>query len=127
MAWYDRKTICKVLKEQDPEQFETKLADLMAKRVKGEPVLKYEDGYFIAIVTYEEIEIPDDTEPVTEEFHELGIRYVCNQCPYLEKDGDKRRKYHKCKYAEYGMAREDQECCEYFYKLLKQGKIVTRF
>lgn len=126
MSWYERKTVCKVLKESEPDVFEQKLAELLSKKQKNEPIIKYDNGYFIAVVTYEEIIIPEE-DTVAEEFHQQGIRYVCSQCPHLQMDGDKRRKYHPCKYAEYGTAREDQECCEYFYKLLKQGNIVPRF
>lgn len=63
------------------------------------------------------------TTPVTDEFEKEGIRYLCKNCPHLEIGKDKRRKLWPCQYAEYGMARMDCGCCEFFYKQLKQGKI----
>lgn len=127
MTWYKKHTVCKVLKEEDPKVFEEKIADLLRKTQRTEPIVKYDNGYFIAVLTYEEFDFPDDEkETVADEFHRQGIRYVCAQCPHLEQDGDKRRKYHTCKYAELGTAREDQECCELFYKQLKQGNVIPR-
>lgn len=127
MSWYKKQTVCKVLKETEAEVFEKKIADLLRRTQKRDPIIKYDNGYFIAVLVYEEFTFPEDEiKTVADEFHEQGIRYVCAQCPYLEQDGDKRRKYHTCKYSEYGTAREDQECCELFYKQLKQGTVVPK-
>lgn len=66
---------------------------------------------------------PSET-PVTDEFAKEGIRYLCKECPYLEVGQDKRRKVWPCKYATYGMSRTESNCCEMFYKKLKQGEIT---
>jgi hypothetical protein len=123
--WYKKRKCCKVLKESDPEIFEHKYAEYADKA--QDPIITFSDGYFIAVITWEEILIEDEPRTIRDEYHEQGIRYVCSQCPYLEMDGDKRRKYHPCKHHELGTAHEDHEACEYFYKLLQQGKIVPRF
>lgn len=116
---------CKVIKESDPTSFEKQYTTKVEK-IKGyDANIQYSDGYFIAVITWEETVIEEE-ETVAEEFHREGIRYVCEQCPYLEMDGDKRKKRFPCKYAEFGGSRVDSECCEMFYKLLKQGQIVPR-
>lgn len=128
--WYKKETVCRVLKETEPEVFEAKFAELVKEAGSVVPSVQYADGYFVAVVTFEKFIFPDDEEEeltVAEEFHNQGIRYVCGQCPHLQDDGDKRRNYHPCKYSELGTAHKEHECCEYFYKQLKQGTVVPRF
>lgn len=58
-----------------------------------------------------------------DEYHLEGRRYVCEQCPLHAKVTDRRRKTVPCRHHEYGEANLRHECCEYFYTMLKQGKI----
>lgn len=60
---------------------------------------------------------------VREEFHDEGIRFICGECPLHDIETNKRRKRVSCKYADNGVTHLDHECCEYFYKLLKQNRI----
>ena len=123
--WYKKRRLCKVIKETEPDEFERKYAEYSDKAT--EPIITFSDGYFIAVITWDDVIIEDEPRTVKDEFNDAGIRYVCGQCPYLEVSGDKRRKYHPCKYHELGTANAEHEACEYFYKLLKQGKVVPRF
>lgn len=126
--WVDmrprKKTLCKVIKESDADVFQDKYTALI-NSVHGsvDANVQYSDGYFVAVITYETVVWPDDERTVADEFHDEGLRYVCSQCPYLEVSGDRRRKRFPCKYSEYGTARIDSECCEMFYKKVKQGTI----
>lgn len=61
---------------------------------------------------------------VREEFHDEGIRFICGECPLHDIEPDKRRKRVSCKYSESGVTHLEHECCEYFYKLLKQNRIT---
>ena len=71
----------------------------------------------------EQIGIDPRQFSVKDEFHDAGMRFVCGECPLHDVTFDKRRKRVSCKYSETGMAHLDRECCEYFYKLLKQNRI----
>lgn len=110
---------CIAIRESDPEDFEMRYVKAL-DGVRNPDIFKdYRDGYFIAIATWkEEVE---EVETVRDEFNLEGIRYLCGDCPYLERDDDRRRKRYPCKYAEYGTARIDSEACELFYKRVKQG------
>lgn len=117
----EKENKCIALRESDPAIFGEKFA-LALKGVKAPDIFKtYQDGNFIAIITWSEE--TDVAETVKDEFNLEGIRYVCDQCPHLEKDDDKRKKWHPCKYAEFGSSRVDSEACELFYKMVKQGRV----
>ena len=77
-----------------------------------------------AIIHYKEVRYYEET--VRDEFHNEGLVYLCKQCPHIQQK-DKRIKYVDCKYAEFGHTHLDHECCELFYKELKQGKIAPRY
>lgn len=117
---------CRVIREKDTKSFEEQYTTVL-NSLQGNVDVKvqYSDGEFVAIFMYEQTYLPEE-RTIADEFHDEGIRYVCSQCPHLEIDGDKRKKRHPCKYAEYGSSRIDSECCEMFYKLLKQGRIVPK-
>lgn len=60
-------------------------------------------------------------ETVKDEYELKGITYCCRNCPYLEKDEDRRKRRHACKYAVYGEVFEDEPACERFYRELNAG------
>lgn len=112
---------CKVIKTTEPADFEQQFRSALEGVKDPQIMTDYKDGFFVAIITWQtDAEV---VETVRDEFHLEGLRYVCGQCPYLEHDGDGRKKRFPCKYAEYGTARVDSECCEMFYRQLKQGVI----
>ena len=116
-----KRQMCKAIKQETPEAFEREYIEALTD-VKSPSIYKdYKDGCFIAIITWETETL--ETETVADEFHLEGIRYVCGQCPYLEDDGDGRKKRFPCKYSEFSTVDKRQECCELFYKKLKQGLI----
>ena len=79
-----------------------------------------------AIVIYEE-DVDDEPKTVREEYNAAGYVFLCKQCPHIELPKDKRLRHVPCKYDEYGHTRLDCECCEMFYKELKQGEITPRY
>lgn len=112
---------CIAIRESDADTFAKKFDEALQGVRKPDIFKDYADSSFIAIVTWEEEE--EVIETVRDEFHREGIRYVCGQCPYLEQDDDRRRKVYPCRYSEYGQSRIDSECCEMFYRLVKQGRV----
>lgn len=125
---YKQKTV-KVVKESDALAFEEHCTTIL-KEHQATPEMAVNctpEGEFMAVFVYEETVFPEDERTIVDDFHDQGIRYVCEQCPHLQMDGDKRKKWFPCKFAEYGTSSVDREACEYFYKMLQQGKIVPRF
>lgn len=112
-----------VISETDPIKFESELNSKMKELSQLEPDVQTDitGGNFCALISWKESEIVCET--VTDEFHIEGIRHVCGECPLHDIETDKRRKRVSCRYSEFGETRLDSECCEYFYKLLKQNKI----
>ena len=93
---------------------------------KGVAYIVYDEIDYEARVreVYERHHITAESQtPVTDEYEREGIRFLCKECPYLERGKDKRRKQWPCKYATYGFSRVDSNACESFYKELKQGLI----
>lgn len=112
-----------VISASDPEQFESELNSKMKELSQLEPDVQTDitGGHFCALISWKESTIVCET--VMDEFHNEGIRHVCGECPLHDIETDRRRKRVSCRYSEFGETRLDSECCEYFYKLLKQNKI----
>lgn len=100
-------------------EFNRRAKDLNAN--KSSVTTMYDNGKFVALIEYECVERTIDT--VTDEFHMEGIKYICDECPYMEDPDDKRVMHVDCKYAEFGRTHRKQEACELFYRQIKQGKI----
>lgn len=116
---------CIAIKETEPDAFAKKYQEALSGVDNPEVQTQYSDGFFVAIITWQEARHEVDT--VADEFHMEGIRYICDQCPYLEHDGDGRKHRFPCKYSETGTAHVKHECCEVFYRQLKQGMITPRY
>lgn len=116
-----KKHECIAIKETDPDVFSAKYIQALDGIGNAEVIKQFSDGYFIAIITWHSVE--EQAETVKDEFHLEGLRYVCGQCPHLEQDYDGRKKRFPCKYSEFSSVDIRQECCELFYKQLKQGLI----
>lgn len=118
--------IRRIVSSKNPEEYEQKFNE-MAKKLAGEgPEIQdvFENGQFTTIFTYTKTEkIP---ETAKDRFLLEGQTFTCEQCPYLEKGNDKRRKRWGCPYSFTGMACTDQEACNVFYSDLAQGKIQPK-
>ena len=112
---------CVAIKETDPDVFSAKYMQALDGIGSPEVIKQFSDGYFIAIITWHSVE--EQAETVKDEVHLEGLRYVCGQCPHLDQDYDGRKKRFPCKYSVYSSVDVRQECCELFYKQLKQGLI----
>lgn len=114
-----------IVKGESLEDFEAKvnarLRDLGEKTVDKDLDLTN----LVAVLLYEETE--DFEESVRDEFYAEGKVFLCKQCPHIEIPTDKRRKWVPCKYNECGTTTLGSECCELFYKQLKQGAITPRY
>lgn len=112
---------CIAIKESDPLVFAEKYKDALKEASSPQIMTQFSDGHFVAIITWHSEE--KQVETIKDEFHLEGLRYVCGQCPHLEQDYDGRKKRFPCKYSEFSSVDIRQECCELFYKQLKQGLI----
>lgn len=112
-----------VVASSDPDVFRDEYNRVMRELAEYEPEceLKEVDGGMWAIITYTIKE--QEFDSVKDEFHAEGIRYICDQCPMHEEVKDRRIKRLPCKHSEFGETHREHECCEYFYKMLRQGKV----
>lgn len=87
--------------------------------------IKVDDGFSAVILFEMNKQAPART--VADEYHDQGLVYLCRQCPHIPLPKDGRVRHVDCKYDELGSTHLDRECCEMFYKELKQGAITPRW
>ena len=106
-----------IVKGETAEEFQEKFNSTMASLADQNPQFKFNpDLEFCAFVTYEETEYKAET--VADEYHALGLKFLCKNCPLHEEEKDKRKKNVKCKYAHLGFTKLDSCACETFYRKL---------
>ena len=106
-----------IVKGETAEEFQEKFNSTMAALADQNPQFKFNpDLDFCAFVTYEEKEYAIGT--VADEYHALGLKFLCKNCPLHEEENDKRKKRVTCKYAHLGFTKLDSEACETFYRKL---------
>lgn len=110
--------------EEFENNFNDRMSELKEKTIIDTKV-ELANG-FRATILYEEKYEPEP-RTVRDEYHDIGMIFLCKQCPHVDPPTDGRVKHMNCKYAEYGHTRIDCECCEMFYKELKQGLITPRY
>lgn len=115
--------ICATTPDKFEEQFNARMVELKGKKILDTSI---SIDNLMAIVLYED-ELPEEPQTVREEYNAAGYVFLCKQCPHIELPKDKRLKSVACKYDEFGRTRLDCECCEMFYKELKQGSITPRY
>lgn len=112
---------CVTVSEQSAEDFDRRF-DEVSRSLPKSAELKWDTKPMCVHFIYEEDEkMP---ESVMDEYELQGLLYKCRNCPYLDKDQDRRKKKHPCKYSEYGIAYDDSPACEVFYKALRAGKLT---
>ena len=62
-------------------------------------------------------------ENVRDEYVAQGYKYYCNDCPYLDRSTDGRKKIMPCPYHELGRTNITNEACLKFYEDMRNGKI----
>lgn len=114
----------KIIHEHSAQSFENEINKWMQELSEQEPQITFSENSAHSFLARIEYKITERTiETVADEFHAEGLRYLCVHCPHLERDGDKRKKWQPCRYAEYGATRIDCEACELFYRQVKTGAI----
>ena len=99
--------------EEDPQSFQDRVNAVLATKDNPEVILDKTRPY-IAYILYEmRRDIPENMTEALEYF--TGERYTCGQCPYLDKNPDKRRRWHKCRLTG-ERTRLDSPACEEVYK-----------
>lgn len=115
-----------VVASADPNQFEEQLNSRLRELADYNPTITSRDmtdGIYRVMFEWTENESTAELFSVKDEFNADGIRFICAECPLHDIETDKRRKRVSCKYADNGITHLEHECCEYFYKLLKQNRI----
>lgn len=93
----------------------------MREHSDGNPKGRWEmmNGQFIGVVEYSVTDTVPETE--LERMEQEYGRYQCIDCPFIEMDGDKRKKCFPC--VQKWQTRVDSPCCEWFYQQLEAGTI----
>lgn len=120
-----RRDRCAVIQEQDPRRFTERYNSLMDRLAEsGADVEKPKpyrsgDGFFIVVVTYQEVETI--AENVREEYEARGEFYCCADCPDYRPSSDGRKKGGYCKLRT--QTYKEAKACLSFYKRLELGEI----
>ncbi len=109
---------CVTVQASDPGHFDR--AFNIAAEEHPDAELKWHEGLCVSFI-YEERN--QTAETVAEEFELQGIKYYCKDCPNMMKGANKRERSHGCKYAEFGTVKDFTPACEYFYRMVMQGKL----
>lgn len=114
-----------LIKETDGKQFQEKLNGRLKELGQITNLTFPEGNGFCAMICYETI--IQESESVEDEYYlNYGKRYVCNDCPFLELDPDRRSVTHWCT-LQRDRVRLNSSCCDDFYRGLLDGyyAIVT--
>ena len=118
-----RKRTMQVVASDDPRIFQDDFNRAMERLAEYEPDYEIRNvgrGVW-AIITYTVVENVFDS--VKDVFHAEGKRYICDQCPLHAEVKDRRVKMVACEHAPDGSTNREHECCEYYYTMLKEGKL----
>ena len=118
----DKKLRVKVVREDNAEDFERKL-NVILENVEDPEIEWNKSMGFCAYVTYTEKE--KVIEDIKDVFHNEGVHWHCRNCPYVERTTDKRKKWVCCKIKTTGMTHLDSEACDFLYRQLLSGELMT--
>lgn len=106
------------------QDFEFKLNAISEKLHDNKPTFTFNADLTRCKVEYEKtIEISEPSPA------EVGVRFVCADCPHFEpelnRDGsvDMRKKFGGCKYALMNRTFKDSSACEVLYTAIKNGEV----
>lgn len=109
-----------VITDADPAAFQSKINKTLQehKEINGIEYNNNIPGYYSAIITYTERR--NEPENTADEYQLAGKRYICNDCPHLDLDPDRRSHTHYC------LLHRDRvtlrtPACEEFLSALKAG------
>lgn len=120
-----RKEKIRMISNADSQEFEREVNEAVDMHPDGKlGEIQFSDGKFWVVLRYEEI--TEVKESVKDEFNLEGFRFICRECPHHEPVTDGRVKWCHCKYSESGIAHLEHECCEFFYKQLKQNNVEVQ-
>lgn len=109
---------------KDPQAFQAQYnstsEELKDMELEITPVEHSECGFWAC---FHYVETEKIVETVEDEFALEGIYFTCKMCRLHDLETDGRKKWCKCKYSPNGVTNLEHGACEYFYKLVKQGKI----
>ena len=115
----------KVIHAESPEGYEeafNKFIDSLGGVETTVIDLPDKEGYQ-SIVEYYTTMPGRETLSIKDEFAMNGIRYLCKNCPYMDKPKDGRYKRTTCAFSERGVTFVDREACDLFYTKLAQHEL----
>ena len=114
---YIEKEIYKILYDRTASGFEKKLNSAIEDLEDYNPKVTISESRpsgFLAYLTYTiEHKTPEN---VADELQIRGLSIKCEDCPYLERTQDRRKKSFKCEFATYGKTFLDSPACNKFYE-----------
>lgn len=113
----------KVIQTDDPEEFERRFNEATEEYSADDVKIEIQSFTGTHCAYFFIKELKHEFNLVSDEFHEQGIHYICEQCPYHDPQEDGRKKIVWCKYADNGFTDLRHEVCEMFYKKVKQGEV----
>ena len=111
----------KIIYDKTASGFEKKLNDAIELLAEHHPEVTIDaqrQNGFLGYITYvKQVKIP---ETIGDELELRGLQIKCQDCPYIQRTPDKRRKSFPCEYAPYGSTYLDSPACNIFYEELIQ-------
>lgn len=120
------KLVRRVVSSSDVREYEETFNKVAEELASKSPTIKdiFENGTLSTVFTYEITkQIP---ECAKDKLELEGLRFTCGECPYLEDDGDKRRRWFPCPYSDLGQVHVYSEACDKFYRDYMRGDIKPR-
>lgn len=120
MKYYEVKRY-KIIYDNKVTVFEKKLNDAIEDLRDKRPEINISESRpkgFLAYITY--LECQKVPETLSDELELRGLQIKCNDCPYIQRTTDARRKRFKCPYAPYGQTYLESPACNKFYEDLIQ-------
>jgi len=109
----------RTIRATNPEDYDRKMNEALTSHFEAQIIDRLNDQDFCSIIRYKDrIEIP---ETIEEEYELQGIRHTCGECKHYRPSFDGRVKYTECPYDTTVSCWKDRHCCEYFWRMLKNG------
>ena len=92
---------------------------------KGVTVDHRNRNNFCAYITYEETH--KEPETIKDQYELDGVTFTCSDCPYMERNPDKRVRRFRCMAADESgedWTRRESSACELFYQALQNGELL---
>ena len=117
-----------VISETTPEAFENKLNAVLAGITSPEIVFDQSRSFTATIIYKVRKDVPESLIELLELMDNDGEHHTCNECPYLQRSKDKRKKWLVCTHSQ-GKTQATSRACEAFYmwRLARYKELVEEY